>query len=84
MTSNRKRLTPLLAVTAALAVGLSAAAFADPSEPTAAPAAGLTAEQRADIETRFASLGATAPVGDTGAAAAESGATAAAGRLAFS
>ncbi|GIG71380.1 hypothetical protein [Phytomonospora endophytica] len=83
MTRNRKRLTPILAATAVLAVGLSATAFADPSDPAAAPANGLTAEQRADIETRFASLGDATPVGETSAAPESEAAQAATGNLAF-
>ncbi|MEV0645781.1 hypothetical protein AB0I28_11020 [Phytomonospora sp. NPDC050363] len=67
-TSSRKRVVPLLAATAVLALGLSASAYADPVAPTTAPTAGLSAEQRADIEYRLSNLAATEPVGETATA----------------
>lgn len=83
MTPMRKRVTPLLATAAVLALGLSASAFADPAEPAADPVAGLTAEQRAGIETRLSTLDTGIQVGETSARAPEDVAAAATGKLAL-
>lgn len=59
-----KKRSLLLAGTVALALGLSAAAHADPTVPEAAPQTGLTAQQREDLVTRLENLGASDPVGE--------------------
>ena len=83
MKRNGKRATRLLAVAAVLAIGASAAAFADPAEPAAGPAAGLTAEQRAGIETRLSTLDSGFQVGDMSAQTPDEVAAAATGKLAL-
>ncbi|GLZ75749.1 hypothetical protein Afil01_05560 [Actinorhabdospora filicis] len=66
-----KKRTLLLAGTLALALGLSAAAHADPTAPEPAPQTGLTAQQREDLMSRLENLGATTPAGEQETATAQ-------------